>query len=89
VPNSCSPDTKARRRADVAINYFPSEEPEVREVIQLIKDGGLTAEDFGNTTVFGRPGPPELASIYVQLAAAAASFTNGNTYGAGGGQGQP
>jgi NAD(P)-dependent dehydrogenase (short-subunit alcohol dehydrogenase family) len=45
---------------------------------------------FGNTTVFGRPGQPaELASIYVQLAAADASFTTGNIYGAGGGQGQP
>jgi NAD(P)-dependent dehydrogenase (short-subunit alcohol dehydrogenase family) len=47
-------------------------------------------ENFGNTTVFGRPGQPaELASIYVQLAAADASFTTGNIYGAGGGQGQP
>ena len=45
---------------------------------------------FGNTTVFGRPGQPaELASIYVQLAAADASFSTGNIYGAGGGQGQP
>jgi NAD(P)-dependent dehydrogenase (short-subunit alcohol dehydrogenase family) len=45
---------------------------------------------FGNTTVFGRPGQPaELASIYVQLAASGASFTTGNIYGAGGGQGQP
>jgi NAD(P)-dependent dehydrogenase (short-subunit alcohol dehydrogenase family) len=45
---------------------------------------------FGNTTVFGRPGQPaELASIYVQLAASDASFTTGNIYGAGGGQGQP
>lgn len=47
-------------------------------------------ENFGNTTVFARPGQPaELASIYVQLAAADASFTTGNIYGAGGGQGQP
>jgi NAD(P)-dependent dehydrogenase (short-subunit alcohol dehydrogenase family) len=45
---------------------------------------------FGNTTAFGRPGQPaELASIYVQLAASDASFTTGNVYGAGGGQGQP
>jgi len=45
---------------------------------------------FGTTTVFGRPGQPaELASIYVQLAADDASFTTGNIYGAGGGQGQP
>src|ERR1700736_601989 len=47
-------------------------------------------ERFGSTTVFGRPGQPvELASIFVQLAAADASFTTGNIYGAGGGQGQP
>jgi NAD(P)-dependent dehydrogenase (short-subunit alcohol dehydrogenase family) len=45
---------------------------------------------FGNTTALGRPGQPvELASIYVQLAASDASFTTGNVYGAGGGQGQP
>jgi NAD(P)-dependent dehydrogenase (short-subunit alcohol dehydrogenase family) len=45
---------------------------------------------FGNTTALGRPGQPaELASIYVQLAASDGSFTTGNIYGAGGGQGQP
>jgi len=45
---------------------------------------------FGSSTTFGRPGQPvELASIYVQLAASDASFTTGNIYGAGGGQGQP
>ena len=47
-------------------------------------------KNFGNSTVFGRPGQPvELASIYVQLAASDASFATGNVYGAGGGQGQP
>lgn len=47
-------------------------------------------KNFGSTTVFGRPGQPvELASIYVQLAAADASFATGNIYGSGGGQGQP
>jgi NAD(P)-dependent dehydrogenase (short-subunit alcohol dehydrogenase family) len=55
--------------------------------------GGASADkytNFGATTVLGRPGQPaELASIYVQLAAADASFTTGNVYGAGGGQGQP
>jgi len=55
--------------------------------------GGATVKkytQFGDTTVFGRPGQPaELASIYVQLAASEASFTTGNVYGAGGGQGQP
>jgi len=30
----------AREGADVAINYFPTEEPDAREVIQLIKDTG-------------------------------------------------
>ena len=47
-------------------------------------------ENFGGATPLGRPGQPaELASIYVQLAAGDASFTTGNIYGAGGGQGQP
>ncbi len=55
--------------------------------------GGASVEKythFGSKTAFGRPGQPaELASIYVQLAAGDASFTTGNVYGAGGGQGQP
>ena len=55
--------------------------------------GGASAtkyQNFGSTTVFGRPGQPvELASIYVQLASSDGSFTTGNIYGAGGGQGQP
>jgi NAD(P)-dependent dehydrogenase (short-subunit alcohol dehydrogenase family) len=47
-------------------------------------------ESFGSKTVLGRPGQPaELASIYVQLAVADASFATGNIYGAGGGLGQP
>jgi NAD(P)-dependent dehydrogenase (short-subunit alcohol dehydrogenase family) len=47
-------------------------------------------EQFGSQSPLGRPGQPaELASIYVQLAAADASYTTGNVYGAGGGQGQP
>lgn len=47
-------------------------------------------ENFGSTAVYGRPGQPaELASIYVQLALNDASFTTGNIYGAGGGEGQP
>jgi NAD(P)-dependent dehydrogenase (short-subunit alcohol dehydrogenase family) len=47
-------------------------------------------EHFGSTAPLGRPGQPaELASIYVQLAANDGSFTTGNIYGAGGGQGQP
>ncbi len=47
-------------------------------------------EHFGSTAPLGRPGQPvELASIYVQLAASDASYTTGNIYGAGGGQGQP
>ena len=55
--------------------------------------GGAQQEkvkEFGATSALGRPGQPaELASIYVQLAANDASFTTGNIYGAGGGQGQP
>jgi hypothetical protein len=47
-------------------------------------------ENFVNVTVLKRTGQPtELASIYVQLAAADASFATVNIYGSGGGQGQP
>jgi NAD(P)-dependent dehydrogenase (short-subunit alcohol dehydrogenase family) len=47
-------------------------------------------EKFGGQTPFGRPGQPaELASIYVQLAAADASYATGQIYGASGGAGQP
>ncbi len=55
--------------------------------------GGATQEklqNFGSQTSFGRPGQPaELGSIYVQLAAADASFATGQVYGAAGGNGQP
>jgi NAD(P)-dependent dehydrogenase (short-subunit alcohol dehydrogenase family) len=47
-------------------------------------------EKFGGQTPMGRPGQPaELASIYVQLAAADASYATGQIYGASGGAGQP
>lgn len=47
-------------------------------------------ENFGSRTPLGRAGQPaELASIYVQLAAADASFATGQVYGASGGSGQP
>jgi len=47
-------------------------------------------EKFGGQTPLGRPGQPaELASIYVQLAAADASYANGQVYGSSGGAGQP
>jgi NAD(P)-dependent dehydrogenase (short-subunit alcohol dehydrogenase family) len=49
--------------------------------------GGATMEKlekFGSMTPMGRPGQPaELASIYVQLAAADASYATGQVYGAG------
>ena len=55
--------------------------------------GGATEqkiEKFGGNTPLGRPGQPaELASIYVQLAAADASYATGQVYGASGGAGQP
>ncbi len=55
--------------------------------------GGATQEKlekFGGTTPLGRPGQPvELGSIYVQLAAADASYANGQVYGSAGGSGQP
>ena len=47
-------------------------------------------ENFGSQYPLGRAGQPaELASIYVQLAAEDATYTTGNIYGAGGGNGQP
>ncbi len=47
-------------------------------------------EQFGSQTPLGRPGQPvELASIDVQLAAADASYANGQVYGSAGGTGQP
>jgi NAD(P)-dependent dehydrogenase (short-subunit alcohol dehydrogenase family) len=47
-------------------------------------------EKFGGQTPLGRAGQPaELASIYVQLAAADASYANGQVYGAAGGAGMP
>ncbi|WP_114941172.1 SDR family oxidoreductase [Mucilaginibacter endophyticus] len=55
--------------------------------------GGAQSEKqqmFGSWTMLGRPGQPaELASIYVQLAAADASFASGQVYGSSGGVGQP
>ena len=33
----------ARERADVAINYLPAEEPDAREVVDLIREAGRTA----------------------------------------------
>jgi NAD(P)-dependent dehydrogenase (short-subunit alcohol dehydrogenase family) len=47
-------------------------------------------EKFGSQTPLGRAGQPaELGSIYVQLAAADASYATGQVYGAAGGSGQP
>ena len=55
--------------------------------------GGATQdklEKFGSMTPMGRAGQPaELGSIYVQLAAADASFATGQVYGSAGGAGQP
>ncbi len=45
---------------------------------------------FGATAPLGRPGQPvELAGIFVRLAEDDLSYTTGNIYGAGGGQGNP
>jgi NAD(P)-dependent dehydrogenase (short-subunit alcohol dehydrogenase family) len=45
---------------------------------------------FGGDTPLGRPGQPaEIASVYVELAAADASYTTGQIYGASGGRGNP
>jgi NAD(P)-dependent dehydrogenase (short-subunit alcohol dehydrogenase family) len=55
--------------------------------------GGATQEKlirFGGQTPMQRPGQPaELASIYVQLAAADASYATGQIYGSSGGGGLP
>lgn len=55
--------------------------------------GGATMEKlvvFGENTPMKRPGQPaELASIYVQLAAADASYATGQIYGSSGGNGNP
>jgi len=55
--------------------------------------GGASQEKlkkFGAITPMGRPGQPvELASIYVQLAAADASYATGQVYGSAGGNGLP
>ena len=55
--------------------------------------GGATQEkieQFGGQSPMGRAGQPaELASIYVQLAAADASYATGQVYGSAGGGGQP
>ncbi len=47
-------------------------------------------EKFGAETPLGRPGQPaEIAPIYVQLAAADATYITGQVYGAAGGAGNP
>jgi len=55
--------------------------------------GGQTADGlktFGSTTPMKRPGQPaELASVYVELAAASSSYTTGQIYGQTGGVGWP
>jgi NAD(P)-dependent dehydrogenase (short-subunit alcohol dehydrogenase family) len=55
--------------------------------------GGQTEQglkQFGSTTPMGRPGQPvELASVYVELAAASSSYTTGQIYGQTGGVGWP
>ena len=51
---------------------------------------GASEGKVGATSPLGRAGQPaELAGIYVRLAEDDGSYTTGNIYGAGGGQGQP
>ena len=48
----------AREGADVAINYFPNEEPDAREVIRLIRDEGRKGLALpGDLRLFGRCRP--------------------------------
>ena len=57
---------------------------------RIKRDGDTATEVIGATAPLGRPGQPvELAGIYVRLAESDGSFTTGNIYGAGGGQGNP
>ncbi|WP_342640330.1 SDR family oxidoreductase [Rhodoligotrophos ferricapiens] len=55
--------------------------------------GGQTQsnlESFGAGTPLGRPGQPaEIASVYVELASADATYVTGQVYGAAGGTGNP
>jgi len=55
--------------------------------------GGQTQEKlekFGSDTPIGRPGQPaEIATVYVDLASAEASYVTGQVYGAAGGRGNP
>lgn len=65
-----------------------------RACVDTVADSGgampEAVEKFGASSVFGRPGQPaELAAIFVQLASNDSSYTTGNIYGAGGGNGQP
>jgi hypothetical protein len=74
----------AREGAGVAINYFPTDESDAKEMIDQIK-----AEGRIDLAVPGAGQPAELGSIYVQLAAADANYATGRVYGAAGGSGQP
>jgi NAD(P)-dependent dehydrogenase (short-subunit alcohol dehydrogenase family) len=64
-------------------------------VIKMARVQGCGASEgkvvtLGATSPLGRAGQPaELAGIYVRLAEDDGSYTTGNIYGAGGGQGQP
>jgi NAD(P)-dependent dehydrogenase (short-subunit alcohol dehydrogenase family) len=55
--------------------------------------GGQTMEklqSFGGDTPLARPGQPaEIAHVFVELAAAEASYVTGQVYGASGGRGNP
>jgi NAD(P)-dependent dehydrogenase (short-subunit alcohol dehydrogenase family) len=55
--------------------------------------GGQTQEGlkkFGGDTPLGRPGQPaEIATVYVELASAEATYITGQVYGAAGGRGNP
>lgn len=48
----------AREGADVAINYFPSEEPDAREVMELIREAGRKGVAIpGGSVIHGRSTP--------------------------------
>jgi len=65
----------AREGADVAINYYPDEEPDAQEVIRLIKDAGRNG--FAIPGIFGmRPSVPNLSiTLLSSLAVSISSST--------------
>ena len=68
----------------------PVERQQLGDCLRSFLNARNDAPGQSGQTPLARPGQPaELASIYVQLAAADASYATGQVYGASGGSGQP